>query len=181
MSDDAIKISRSRKLGRNGPDIFPIGIGAMSFAPFYGEVSESDSHAVLDAAMELGVNFIDTANVYGMGQSENFIGSFLRSRGNAAKDFFRIPTKAGIARGLKAGPFFNSPEYLRSSLENSLRILVLAQAELFYIPRRDPDIPLEDVAGTMGRPTNSSSSSSSDSDTSVPTSFGTSSAPSFFP
>ena len=151
MSDDAIKISRSRKLGQDGPDIFPIGIGAMSFAPFYGEVSESDSHAVLDAAMELGVNFIDTANVYGMGQSENFIGSFLRSRGNAAKDFFRIATKAGIARGHKDGPFINSPEYLRSELENSLRKLGLEQVELFYIHRRDHKIPIEDVAGTMGR------------------------------
>lgn len=151
MRQDVRETSRSRKLGQHGPDVFPIGIGAMSFAPFYGEVSEADSHGVLEAAMELGVNYIDTANIYGMGQSENFIGSFLKSRGNAAKDFFRIATKAGIARGHSDGPFINTLQYLRSELESSLVKLGLERVDLFYIHRRDHQIPIEDVAGTMGR------------------------------
>jgi len=149
MTDGVTCVPESRKLGQHGPDIFPIGIGAMSFAPFYGEVTEADSHAVLDAAMELGVNHLDTSNVYGMGQSERFIGSFLKSRGNEAKDFFRIATKAGIARGHKDGPFINSPEYLRAELEQSLCKLDLERVDLFYIHRRDHQVPIEDVAGAM--------------------------------
>jgi len=140
----------SRRLGQHGPSVFPIGIGAMSFAPFYGEVTEADSHAVLEAAMELGVNHIDTANIYGMGQSESFIGSFLKKRGNEGKDFFRIATKAGIARGHKDGPYINTLGYLRAELEASLKRLNLERVDLFYIHRRDHAIPIEEVAGTMG-------------------------------
>ena len=150
MNDSAADNTTYRKLGQHGPAIYPIGIGAMSFAPFYGEVEETDCHAVLDAAMELGVNHIDTANIYGMGQSERFIGTFLKSRGHEARDFFHLATKAGIARDREDGPFINSPEYLREELDRSLQRLGLERVDLFYIHRRDHQIPIEDVAGTMG-------------------------------
>ena len=68
---------KTRSLGKNGPQVHPVGIGAMSFSNFYGPTNEAESHAILDAAMDAGVTHIDTANVYGMGTSETVIGSYL--------------------------------------------------------------------------------------------------------
>ena len=66
---------KTRRIGRNGPEVSALGIGAMSFSNFYGETDEAHSHAILDAAREVGVTHIDTANVYGMGTSETVIGT----------------------------------------------------------------------------------------------------------
>ena len=68
---------KTTTLGANGPQISQLGLGAMSFAGIYGDASEAESHAVLDACVEAGVNHIDTSNVYGMGRSERIIGSWL--------------------------------------------------------------------------------------------------------
>ena len=72
---------QQRQLGTTGPKISALGIGAMSFSNFYGPVSEQQSHAVLQVALDEGVTHIDTANVYGMGVSEQSIGSFLKKQG----------------------------------------------------------------------------------------------------
>ena len=81
-----------RRLGAGGPEVSAIGIGAMSFGGFYGPTSEAESHALLSAALDLGVDHIDTANVYGMGVSETVIGSFLRGRKGRRR--FASPRKA---------------------------------------------------------------------------------------
>ena len=80
-----------RRLGAGGPEVSAIGIGAMSFAGVYGAATEAEAHAVLDAALGLGIDHIDTSNIYGAGRSEAMIGSFLKGR----EGLFRIATKAG--------------------------------------------------------------------------------------
>ena len=99
-----------RQLGKSGPKLSAIGIGAMSFTDFYGTTSEAASHAVLTHALDLGVNHIDTANVYGGGLSESVIGRFLAKQGAQKTKLFHIATKAGIAvdkeTGRRALPIF---------------------------------------------------------------------------
>jgi len=139
-----------RQLGQNGPMLHPIGIGAMSFTNFYGETNEADSHAILDAAIETGVNHIDTANIYGMGTSEDVIGSYFQ-KNPAAKNHFHIATKGSITRN-PDGPgniFLNTKEHLEAELEKSLKRMGVEAVDLYYVHRRDPNIPIEDVTETL--------------------------------
>lgn len=142
---------QNRTLGRNGPDVSAIGIGAMSFSDFYGPTNESESHAILDAALELGISHLDTSNIYGMGKSENAIGSFLAARGSGMRDRFTIATKAGITRDKDSGHliFDNSPEHLTQELEASLKRLGIEAVDLFYVHRRDPGLEIEEVTETL--------------------------------
>lgn len=140
----------ARLLGANGPAVFPVGIGTMSFTPFYGPVTKEDAFEVLDAALDLGVNHLDTANVYGMGLAEDIIGKFLLKQGRQAGDFFRIASKAGIARGDDGGKRINNePDYLKAELDGTLQRLGVDYIDLYYIHRRDHSIPIEDVTGTL--------------------------------
>lgn len=136
-----------RPLGRGGPELPPLGIGAMSFAGFYGPTTEANAHAVLRAAMEAGIRHIDTSNIYGMGESERVIGAFLRAVPEARKHFV-IATKAGIVPG-PPRRFDNSPAHLAAELEGSLRRLGLEAVDLFYVHRRDPSVPIEEVTETL--------------------------------
>lgn len=141
-----------RQLGQSGPRVHPIGIGAMSFSNFYGPTNEAESHAILDAAMAAGVTHIDTANVYGMGTSESVIGSYLAAHPQA-RDHFTIATKGGITRN-PDGPgniFDNSAAHLEAELDGSLKRLGVEAVDLYYVHRRDPAVPIEDVAETLGR------------------------------
>lgn len=142
-----------RALGPGGPMVSAIGIGAMSFTNFYGPTNESESHAVLTAALDLGIDHIDTANVYGMGLSETVIGSFLAKQGKAKQGLFRIATKAAIKRDRETGArsFDNSPEHLEAELDSSLKKLGVEAVDLFYVHRRDREVPIEDVAGALAR------------------------------
>ncbi|MDU9003078.1 aldo/keto reductase [Sedimentitalea todarodis] len=138
-------------LGKNGPALSAIGIGAMSFADFYGPTDERESHAIMDAALEFGISHLDTSNIYGMGKSENSIGSFLAARGSGMRERFTIATKAGIARDRDTGrPIFdNSPEHLTQEIEASLKRLGVEAVDLFYVHRRDSRIDIEDVTETL--------------------------------
>jgi len=142
---------QKRQLGRDGPEVSAIGVGAMSFAGVYGEASEAEAHAVLAAALDLGIDHIDTSNVYGMGRSERMVGSFLARQGGAKAGRFRIATKAGISRDPATGGrrFDNSAAHLTAELDGSLRRLGLETVDLFYVHRRDPGIPIEEVTGTL--------------------------------
>jgi len=137
---------QQRKLGADGPLVGAIALGCMSFGGSYGETDEAASHRTLARALELGVTHLDTSNIYGNGRAEEVIGSFLKGK----KGNFKIATKAGIKVGPPRG-FDNSPEYLRESLEGSLRRLGLDHVDLFYIHRRDQSIPIEEVVGTLIR------------------------------
>ncbi len=138
-----------RALGRGGPMVHPIGVGGMSFADFYGATTEANSHAVLDAALGAGINHIDTANVYGMGESERTIGSYFKAHPDA-RDRFSIATKAAIRREADGTRRFdNSAAYLEAELDASLARMGLEAVDLFYVHRRDPEIPIEDVTDTL--------------------------------
>ena len=139
-----------RRLGASGPKVHPIGVGAMSFSNFYGPTDETQSHAILHAAMDAGVNHLDTANVYGMGTSETVIGTFLRDN-PGAKDHFKIATKGAITRNpaVSGNIFDNSPAHLQAELENSLKRLGVEAVDLYYVHRRDPNVPIEEVTETL--------------------------------
>lgn len=140
---------KHRQLGSSGPSVSAIGLGCWNFAGPYGPTTEQESHETLAAATDLGINLIDTANVYGMGVSEMVIGSYLRKN----PGHFRIATKAGIRRDPSTGTryFDNSPEHLRSELEASLERLGIDHVDLFYVHRREADRSIEEVTGTLQR------------------------------
>ena len=142
---------KQRKLGINGPDVSAISYGAMSFSDMYGPTNEAESHAILNACRDLGVTHLDTANVYGMGKSENAIGTYLKANAGA-RDEFVIATKATITRdGDGNRAFDNSAEHLEAELDASLRRLGVECVDLFYAHRRDPRFTPEETAANLGR------------------------------
>lgn len=139
-----------RKLGKNGAEIHPIGFGAMSFSDFYGKTNETESHAILDMAMDAGVAHLDTSNVYGMGRSEEVIGTYLKANPQC-RDIFKIATKGSIKRN-PDGPgnvFDNSPEHLEEELNKSLKRMGVECVDLYYLHRRDPAVSIEEVTQTL--------------------------------
>ncbi|OCX65926.1 aldo/keto reductase [Thioclava sp. SK-1] len=137
-----------RRFGTMGKTVSSLGLGGMSFADFYGATTQADSFAVMEAALELGVDHIDTSNIYGMGRSETAIGAFIKAYGSNP---FAIATKAGITSDPQTGArcYDNSDAHLRLQLEGSLRRLGVEQVDLFYIHRRDAWRPIEEVMQTL--------------------------------
>ncbi|MEC8642818.1 MAG: aldo/keto reductase [Pseudomonadota bacterium] len=142
---------KTRRLGASGPLISAIGYGAMSFTDFYGTTDQSQSHAVLAAALDEGITHIDTSNVYGPHRSEAAIGSFLAKQGNQRHDLFSIATKAGITRDPDTGArvYNNSAAHLEAELDGSLARLGVDRVDLFYVHRRDAATPIEEVTETL--------------------------------
>ncbi|MCR9215415.1 MAG: aldo/keto reductase [Proteobacteria bacterium] len=136
-----------RPLGKNGLNVSALGLGCWSFAGAYGPTDEAESHQTLARALDLGIDFLDTANVYGGGLSEQVIGSFLKANGNS----FKIATKGGIKRapGSTERVFDNKPDYLAEALDLSLDRLGVEYVDLYYIHRRDPEIEIEDLMETL--------------------------------
>jgi len=140
-----------RRLGANGPEISAIGYGAMSFSDIYGATNEAESHAILNACRDLGVTHLDTANIYGMGKSENAIGSYLKAN-PGAQDEFIIATKATITKDAEGNRAFdNSAEHLEAELDKSLQRLGLDCVDLFYAHRRDMRFTPEETAANLGK------------------------------
>jgi len=138
-------------MGSSGPEVSALGIGAMSFAEFYGPTTEENSYAILAAALDAGVSHIDTSNVYGMGRSERAIGQFLRAN-PATRDCFHIATKASITVDDQGNRCFrNTLDHLESELDKSLQKLGVECVDLFYIHRRQAELPIEEVAGNLKR------------------------------
>ncbi len=135
-----------RKLGANGPKISAIGLGCMSFAGFFGPTDDRSSFECMAAAMDMGIDFLDTADIYGMGKSETVLGNFIKDHPNR----FKIATKCGIMVKPTRG-FNNSESYIRQALAESFKRLGVDYVSLYYIHRRDQNIPIEDVALTMGK------------------------------
>ncbi|GLQ34504.1 aldo/keto reductase [Amylibacter marinus] len=133
-----------RTLGANGPQVSAIGFGAMSIIGFFGPTDDKTTHACLSAARDGGITFIDTAELYGGGRSEELIGQFLKTSPHA----FHIASKAGI-RVKPQRRFDNSKRYLTEALEGSLRRLGVDHIDLYYIHRRDPDTAIEDMVETL--------------------------------
>lgn len=140
---------QTRKLGKSGPEVGAIGLGCWSFAGAYGPTDLAESHRTLARALELGVDHLDTANVYGNGVSEEVIGAFIKDHPNR----FKIATKAGIYRtpDTNQRTFNNSADHLRDALEASLKRLGVDHVDLYYIHRREPARPIEEVMETLAR------------------------------
>lgn len=135
---------KQRQLGKHGPTVGAIGLGCMSFAGFFGEADDDDSMACMDAAIAAGIDFWDTANVYGMGRSERIVGRYLTETGATVV----LATKASIDPG-PPRRFRNDADHLRSELEASLERLGRDKVELFYIHRREQERPVEEVVETL--------------------------------
>lgn len=135
-----------RKLGRQGLDVSSLGLGCMGMSQSYGDADEKESIATIHRAIELGVTFFDTAEVYGPFRNEELVGRALRAR---RRDVI-VATKFGfrIVNGKSSG--LNSrPEHVRDAVEGSLRRLDTDYIDLLYQHRVDPEIPIEDVVGVM--------------------------------
>ena len=140
---------QKRRLGTSGPETSALGIGAMSFGPFYGPTTVEDSFGVLDAAMELGVSHIDTSNVYDGGGCETVIGQYLAARPEA-RDHFVIATKAGITRDADGKRCYrNDLAHLEAELDGSLRRMGVDSVALFYIHRRQAEMPIEEATEAL--------------------------------
>ncbi len=135
---------KQRQLGADGPMVGAIGLGCMSFAGFFGSTDEDTSLSCLQAAVDAGIDFWDTSNIYGMGVSERVIGRFLAE----ANPKITLATKVGIVPGPDRR-FDNSADYIRAELEGSLKRLNRDRVELYYIHRREQERPIEEVAETM--------------------------------
>ncbi len=137
---------QQRQLGRDGPMVGAVGLGCMSFSGMYGPADRAESLAVLKRALDLGMTHLDTALIYGNGLSEEIIGEFIRDHPGR----FTIATKAGI-RTEPVRSFDNKPAYLREALEGSLKRLGVDCVDLFYLHRRDQEVPIEDAMETLVR------------------------------
>ena len=136
-------------LGRQGLEVSRQGLGCMGMSDFYGPRDDAESTATIHRALELGVTFFDTADMYGPHTNEVLVGHALTSR----RDEVVIATKFGIVRDsdYPAKRAVNGrPEYVRAACEGSLARLGVSHIDLYYQHRVDPDTPIEETVGAMG-------------------------------
>ncbi len=138
---------KTRRLGKNGPVVSAIGLGCMGMSEFYGPRDEAESVATIHRALDGGLNFLDTADVYGPFTNEELVGRAIRGR---RQEVF-LATKFGILRS--ADPHYRGvcgrPDYVRSACEASLRRLGVDLIDLYYQHRVDPEVRIEDTIGAM--------------------------------
>jgi aryl-alcohol dehydrogenase-like predicted oxidoreductase len=142
-----------RRLGATGPEVSAIGLGCMGMSFAYGAADDAESTRTLHRALDLGVNHLDTADMYGQGRNEELLSPVVRAR----RDEVFLATKfgnrtRGDASGGTASPgayVDSSPAWAREACDASLRRLGVDVVDLWYLHRRDPATPIEDTVGAM--------------------------------
>ncbi len=140
---------RMRRLGKHGPLVSALGLGCSGMSDFYGRPDDRESTATIHRALDLGVNFLDTADMYGPFTNEDLVGRAICGR----RDQVVLATKFGVLRR-SDDPHYRGlngkPEYVRSACEASLRRLRVEVIDLYYQHRIDPQTPIEETVGAMG-------------------------------
>jgi len=140
---------RKRRLGTGGPEVSAIGLGCMGMSEFYGSTDEQESIATINHALDRGVCFLDTADMYGSGRNEELVGRAIRDR---RADVF-LATKFGNVRGPN-GEFMGvrgDPEYVAQACDSSLQRLGVDVIDLYYQHRVDVNVPIEETVGAMAQ------------------------------
>jgi aryl-alcohol dehydrogenase-like predicted oxidoreductase len=140
-------IMKERQLGKSGRSISAVGLGCMGMSDFYGPAEDTRSIDVIHHALDIGVRFFDTADMYGVGQNEKLLGQALKGRRSEAT----VATKFAIVRG-EDGSFqgiSGKPEYVKQACEASLSRLGIEVIDLYYQHRVDPTVPIEETVGAM--------------------------------
>src|SRR5438128_9124 len=143
MSDSGT--SKRRRLGNDGPEVLPIGLGCMSLSGTYGPSDDAAAVSFLERAIELGVDFLDSSDAYGLGQNEEVLGRALKGK----RDKVVLATKFGQDR--RSGGVNGRPEYVQEACEASLKRLGVEVIDLYYQHRVDPAVPVEETVGAMSR------------------------------
>jgi len=138
----------TRRLGKNGPMVSSIGLGCMSLSGIYGETSDENGIAVVQHALDQGINFLDTSDMYGWGHNETVVGKALKGRRAGVV----LATKFGQTKGEGGKNGVNGkPEYVIEACEASLKRLGVEVIDLYYVHRIDPNVPIEDTVGAMAK------------------------------
>jgi aryl-alcohol dehydrogenase-like predicted oxidoreductase len=135
-----------RKLGSQGLEVSALGLGCMGMSAFYGSTDEAEAISTIERALELGIDFLDTAEMYGPHTNEQLLGKAIAGK----RDSYVIATKFGVGGRHPNRVIDGSPENVRRSVEGSLERLGTDRIDLYYQHRMDPSTPIEETVGALG-------------------------------